>query len=357
MISLMMEATKSLSNPIAGKALRSGVAATTDFSLSEITKLTNVQPLTIISSDCLNLEYLPDINNSVLSIFAAYYLQAVSLLGSLQNVEVIRTLDRLNPDRDLSGVLFGMESIQDTYKYSLLPPTVSLEADGADTKTLMEMTNLSVGKLLNVDIGYNGTDKEGRSTNSKVTIPINIRLMVSSLSVNSIVKLLTSKADEITLTERFHKWRSGRINYIKDLILCEDLIREYKQSMMSNDSATINEIVRRANNAKKYGVVTSNFSLATASNIFIISEVVAKQLESSLGGKLSNLSIRNKAFEKTYAMLLVVVDREWERVTIYTKGNDAHTDLSIKEIKSVNKGKGIDIADVMKSLQSGSSFL
>ena len=31
-------------------------------SLAEVTKLTRVEPLTIVSKDCVNLEYMPDIN-------------------------------------------------------------------------------------------------------------------------------------------------------------------------------------------------------------------------------------------------------------------------------------------------------
>ncbi len=52
-------------------------------------------------------------------------------------------------------------------------------------------------------------------------------------------------------------------------------------------------------------------------------------------------------------MIIAVVDREWERVTFYTRGMAAATDLSFKEIKSANKGKGPDILDLMKSFNQG----
>jgi hypothetical protein len=54
-------------------------------------------------------------------------------------------------------------------------------------------------------------------------------------------------------------------------------------------------------------------------------------------------------------MIIAVVDREWERVTFYTRGISSHTELSIDEIKAANKGKGPDISDIMKSYNMSAS--
>ena len=52
-------------------------------------------------------------------------------------------------------------------------------------------------------------------------------------------------------------------------------------------------------------------------------------------------------------MLIAVVDKEWGRVTFYTRGITAGTDVSFKEIKAANKSKGIDPMDVMKNMLAG----
>ena len=145
----------------------------TNNSLVDATKLTRVEPLTIISKDCLNLEYMPDINQALLSIFAAYYLQAVSVLTKINDVEVVRILDKLNPNRDETGFLFEEKPatksyynlVTESYKYTL--PTkrkIAMEAggdrmelsrSGDDHKnfdSINELTSLSVGKMLNVEI-------------------------------------------------------------------------------------------------------------------------------------------------------------------------------------------------------------
>ena len=329
-------------------------------SLSEATKLTRVEPLTIISKDLLNLEYIQDVNQSLLSMFSGYYLQAVSLLTKINDVQVVKILDSLNPDRDETGWLMedkvlSKESFRtlvlENYKYDLPKTTnVALEFDKSNSEQLMTISNLSVGKLLDVNIGY--TDQKG--DNKSVKLPVSVRLMVSVLPNATIGHLLASKTEDTSLTERFHAWRSGRISFIRDLIFCQDLIDEHKRVMIGDESSTMLEIIRRVNNAKKFGILTKNPSLVSASNLFVISEQVAKEIELKLGGKLSNNRIRQKAFENTYAMIIAVVDREYERVTFYTRGINASTDLSVKEIKQMTKNKnGMDIGDILKSMSMG----
>lgn len=339
-------------------------------SLVDATKLARVEPLTIVSKDCISLEYLPDVLQSLLSIFSGYYLQAVALSAKIDNVKVYKVLDRLNPDRDASGYLasFSMESFKgaqtqmaSAYKFRL-PRSLNhaLEDSAADRearlpvpdmgtsdsniKGLTEVTNLAVGKILNVDICFN---------DQKKTIPISVRLASSVIPNSSILHILALKTEDNTLSERWHAYRAGRIAFWKDLVLCQDLIDTHKEALMQDNVGAYSEIVRRANNAKKYGIIDQNPSLVSASNLFVISEAVAKELEAKLGGKLSNPRVRNMAFENTYAMIICVVDREYERVTFYHRGIAAATDVSIKDIRMSNKNKGPDIMDILKSYQMG----
>lgn len=167
--------------------------------------------------------------------------------------------------------------------------------------------------------------------------------------------MLTIKKEDNTLNERYHAWRAGRIGLIKDLILCQDLIDTHRKALMNDDAGVYSQIINRANNAKKFGLLTQNPSLVSASSIFVFSEVIAANIERTLGGKLSNPRIRQKAFENTYAMLLVVIDREWERVIIYHRGIATATEVSIKDIKSMTNSKGPDVTDILRSYIAGNS--
>jgi hypothetical protein len=350
-----------------------------DTSLAEVTKLMRVEPLFVISRDCMSLEYMPDIAQSMLSQFCGYYLQAVHMLTRVDHVQVVRTLDRLNPDRDETGFLLSekvsreelaMEQFcTDNYKLSLPTPRtrMALETTAGDMnvensdarnmneKTLLEAANLSVGKLLKVNVTYTGDTlsevKQPKDTTT--TLDINVRLMASFIPSDTLRRLMTVKKEDTSITERWHSFRSGRISFINDLIFCQDLIDEYKKATINDSTGTMAEILRRASNAKKFGILTKNPSLVASSNLFCISEEIARQIESDMGGKLSNPNIRKKVFEGTYAMIIAVVDREYKRVTFYTRGISSSTDVSVQEMKTVNKGQGADIMDILKSYNLG----
>lgn len=374
-------------------------------SLIDVTRVARVEPLTVISRDLIHLEYINEVLQSALSIFSGYYLQAISLSTQINNVKVVRILDRLNPDRHFNDLMITAESFYkepaitlnmlghykenlnisaESYKYRL-PTSKNTRAveneikrlnnksrastefisipeevnDGdVDTtpngitvrdKTVIqanEVVNLSVGKLLNVEI------KVGEDC---VTIPVTTRLATATLPNSSILHLLSLKKEDNTLTERFHAWRAGRIELIRDLIFCQDLIDTHKRALMDDESGVYSEIIKRVNNSKKYGILSNNPSLVSASNIFVLSEEVAKELEHVMGGKLANPRVRNLVFENTYAMLIIVIDREYERVTFYTRDVSASTDVSIKEIKASNKNKGPEIGDILKSILAGNA--
>lgn len=336
----------------------------TDQSLTSITKLTRAEPLTIISHDCANLEYLPDLLNNVASIYSGYFLQAVSMLTTINDIEVVRILDRLNPDRDSTGFLLGgryaKENIQnlisENYKYSL--PTKSVMAveaqdnagyDSTNVKTIYETANLAVGKLINVSISVPTDDGKSKTVN----VPVSVRLSPAMLNEESLSHIFTHRKMDVGMVERYHAWRAGRISFIRDMIFCQDLINEYRRAAIKDKTGTLNEIVRRVNNSRTYGLLTKNPSLATASNIYILSKDTAAAIEAKVGYRFKDPKGREKILENTYAMIVAVVDPEWEQVTFYFNGIAYPSTLSVRAMKSAGKNKGPDVGDIMRSLLEG----
>lgn len=347
-------------------------------SIADVSKLTKVEPLTIISHDLIFNDNMPDINNTILSLFSAYYLQAVSLVGAIDNVNVVRTLDKLNPDRDNERLLYpSVENYNgtikeffnktdeifniDNYKYKL--PNINngksialLSENGVDGNVkdnisiLNQASSLSVGKLLSLSFKSETDDGKGRTD----TLPVSVRLACNIMNNKSITALLSGDGVDKDIIERFHSWRSGRISFIKDLLFCQDLIDAHKKNLIRDKSGVKEEILKRVRNSKRYGILTKNPSLSSASNIFIISDKVAKEVEYNVRGKLSKYSSRVKVFDENYMMILAVVNTEWERVTFYTRGVKAETDYSFKEIKNISKKQDTSIVDLLKSIQLGS---
>jgi uncharacterized protein YxeA len=363
-------------------------------SLVDATRSTRVEPITLVSQNCLTLEYLPDINQGLLDLFIGYYLQAVSLLTTIDDVTVARLLDKLNPDRDLTDVMLfesisnKFSMVEENYKYklpmakqdkelfknslrlaqerSVLDATIVTPEEGEDydykgsyvpdkyiSKQLSETADLSVGKLINVTLS--NYDENGKE--SKVTIPVSFRLASMAVHFNVIKEIFTYHKDDTTFIERFHSWRSGRISFIRDLILCQDLINEKKKLMMSDKENVFLNIVNRVNKNKQYGLISDNPSLATASNLYVITSEEADYVGGELGGKFGSKLVMRKIFDNSYAMIIVVIDREWEMVSYYSRGIDHPTTVSVKDIKkrAGSKGGQAELLNILKSYNLGST--
>lgn len=352
-------------NTISGlfKIFKRGNAASQQNSLVELTSAARVEPLCVISQDCVNVEYMPDVMQTLQSLFTGYYLQAISLTTNLERVQVIKVLDKLNPNRS-GDMTFSMETFkpnwqmsQESYKYRLPTSTnvlaMEAEIDRVDIrlekdslKTTRELSNLAVGKLINVTI---------RDGDQELIVPINIRLAVTSIPDKSLDYLFSLPSQDQSLTERYHLWRSGRINFFSDLVMCQDLIDAHKKALMNDKNGVYSQIITNANNHKTKGFFSNNPSLASASNLFVISETTAANIEQKLGGKLANARIRDQLFSTGYGMIIAVVNREWDNVTFYHRGIALGTTVSKADLKSINKGNGPDIGDILKSLTAGNN--
>jgi hypothetical protein len=218
---------------------------------------------------------------------SVFIMAFTAFTGAVSHFMIVgRVLDKLNPNRkvDTSGFLntivnagIGKESLtyaSESLKYKL--PTVALEAKDdnkggalAKVDNIADLTNLSIGKIINVTIKNNGQE---------AVIPISFRLMVNTLPPASCVQLLSQGSVDLSFSERWFKWRAGRISFIKDLVFCQDLIREQKRTLMTDKDGVYSEIAKRAKNSKLASFFSKNPSLAEASNIVVISEETAMQL-------------------------------------------------------------------------------
>lgn len=349
-------------------------------SLVGYTSSARVEPLLLIDSDLLFHEALPDIQQSLLAQFSGYYLQAAALSMNVGEVSVVKQLEKLNPSRDgkatiaghvlglenFSGgkdvdvIALGMESYQD-FSNRLPAPgdprnhldrtTISMESGGVEAAKdinaeLRQLSNLSVGKLLNVKV----SDGE-----NSVVIPVAVRLMANSITPKSLIHILSAGSKDVSFSERVHQWRSGEIEFFRDLIACTDLIESHKQHLKDDKDGIYSSILSRRSQNAIASMVSGNWSVATASNLLIMSDQTRIEAEVELGLRLSDAKSRQKVFEKTYLMIMVVVDTDRDRVTFYHRGIPDALSISLRDLKAANKGSGPDISDILSAYRLGQS--
>lgn len=338
-------------------------------SLIEYTKPTRVEPIVLIDNKLSSLSFMPDVMQSLNSIFAAYYLQAVSLMVNVGKVDVVGLLDSVNPDRDpyagswKGGILSAFEDIN-SYKHALPIPgektgletfgdigklTQSNEDNTTHNKDVLDAvrmpSTLAVGKILEVEVSSDG---------NRASFPVNVRLIPVGAKSEDIVRTFSVGLEDTTFMGRIHGWRSGRLELVKDLILCQDLVDNHRKGLINDKTGIYKATTKRKNKNFLSTLLSGNPSVATASNIIVISENTAKQVEKEIGGKLSRFRTREKLFDETATMLLVVVNPDWEAITIYHRSIDRATELTSGDVKQMGK-KEVDIGDILKSYQLGNS--
>lgn len=331
-------------------------------SLVSVAKQGRVEPLVMVDADCTNLEYIGDVMQTVQSLFAGYYLQALNLLAN--NVAGATAAEVLAPFNPKNGLGFGIESHSDAKDHHTkwrLPTrtnrlTPSLESNDKPQQELRtsdsvlqdvsQAAALSVGKMYNVTL---------RDAGGTLVVPIAIRLLVNILPSKSMTTLFTYRdAFDMSLKERWHAYRAGQLGFIKDLILCNDLIDKYRRMAIVDKTGIGQKILNREASIVGNALAgTSSISMAT--NIAVISNDTLDSIEGELGGKFTSTKVRQALFENTNLMLLVIVDKHWERVTIYTRDIDGSTTLPAKMLKSGSKSSAADVTDIMKAYMMGAN--
>ncbi len=337
-------------------------------SLIDYTRPMRVEPIVVIESNLVFWSSMQDLMQSLQSLISGLYLQAIAISTTVGKIEVHRHLDKLNPSRsvaDSAADSAGWILASENYKIGLPFPSkrVALEnisqmiADdrmretssgfGRDTaKELKEVTNLSVGKMLMVEI----TDGLHQAT-----IPVSIRLKASTYTTQGMINMLNNEKKDNSVKERYHAWRSGEIEGIRDWVFCRDMIVAHRKKLRQDPEGLYAQMLARRRANQLSTIVSANPSVATASNMVIVSSTTIKELEKEISGRFSDFKTREKLLEDTTIMIVAVVDTGYDRVTIYSLGIPETTEISAADLKVANKGNGPDVSDILKAYQVGAS--
>ncbi len=347
-------------------------------SLIEYGKMTRVEPVTLVDKGCVMIPQLTDVLQTLNTLFAAYYLQAISLSCHIGNIDVIKLLDAVNPNRDLGAMAaagLGHIITKEDFKHYLPMFNISMEADdktkplkekaklpyGFDALTAgtsdassaegnigqaMEASNLAIGKLINVTIEAEG---------AKAVIPVQVRLDIMEIAADAMIRVFSSYKSEKSMKERWHGWRSGQLSFIRDLIFCTDLIDEHRKALMNDQERILADTFARIRNNQMAGVASGSPSVASASTLVVMTDESMKRLERQIMGRFNDFKVRERVFEETYAMIFCVIIPDRELVTFYYRSIPHGTTVSFRDLKGSSKDANVDILKVLQAFQSGNS--
>lgn len=211
-------------------------------------------------------------------------------------------------------------------------------------KYVEKVNNLAVGNVIDVTISEDGKD---------AVVPVTIRLRVASMPSDVMTQTLAVGGTDVTMRSRWRAWRAGEIGFWSDFVLQMDRVDAHRAAMMKDETGYYKTVYARAAKNSAASAMAGGPSLGTASAILVLDVKTATDLERRIGGQLSNFKTRQGIFGHTYSMLMIVVDPDWESVTIYTRGIEMPSKLSKNDIKSSGKSDSKELMDILKSYQLG----
>ena len=346
----------------------------------DYTRNLRVEPICMVENTLANNEIINDLLQTLLSIFSGYYLQAVARDATVGNVSVNKTLDKLNPNRDpFESVLnlclqsLGVESLNTHPKLPELTENKqintslalelfrkklpSLESkDSKENRTILNPTsdsikeikdasNLAIGKLLKVEIQRN---------NDTIEIPIAVRFMTALMTPGILVDLLGFGNNNLTMKDRFRGWRSGRLEFWRDVVFCRDLIDQHRKDLMNDKSGVYKSIIGKKNMNLLSTLISGQPTVATLSNIAVITDESLRALELKKNIMFDNFRNREEIFSNTALMLVAVVDTYRNRVKIYHHSIRFPTELTFNSLKKVSKEPN-NIMEILTAFQTGNA--
>lgn len=356
-------------------------------SLADLTKPARVEPLAIVDSTLTDQPYMVPLLKLATSNFAGYYLQAVNMILGVGRIDTLKVLDSLNPDRSLgfdysstarrvSTEMFASALNPSLYANGLpsleafskpVRPTLIASLENSDDPSLAqqvrddmtdrgygkdrsaqsmssgdtkihEVENLTVGKLLNVEI---------QDGDKKAKLPVLIRMIPAAVPPVSLVHMFSAGGRD-TWAHRYFMVKTGQIRFWRDFVLGQDMIDEHFKALMQDKSGVFKTITDRRRNNSQKAIQSGQVSVADASNIAIVSSETLKKATGKLFGNIESEAVRKTIFDNSYLLMLIVVDERWQRVQIWHRGLGLPTTHKFDEIERSEKSKGPDITEMFK---------
>jgi hypothetical protein len=357
-----------LSTPIeVASRLAEALRSVTADSLPEYTAPTRLSPIVLIDKRVLDVDagLIKALLQTLLSVYSAHYLQAINMELNVGDVNVTKILDKFSTDRDVlraagSSNYLSMEALSDWVgglpdflKGNTDEPAIRTFGSGEgqagtnkeNIANIMEDSNLAVGKVLEVKVF------SGEHT---ISIPVTVTVMPKVINSDDIVDITAHASADKTWSGRWHAWRSGEIRFVKDYLLCLDLIEGDRKALMADKTGTLLTIRSKRTKGILAALVSGRASPNAVSTMVVVSKQTAEQMEFALKGKLKNHHTRDEYFKSTTAMMLVVVDTTMERFSIYQRGIADVGMYTLDDIKMSTKKGGVpDIESIMKAYKLG----
>ena len=353
-------------------------------SLTQFTKNMNVMGRVYIEDSIAADPIAPSLMSSYHQIYISYIMSALNLDSYCMNGRTVRQLYEIvqteDFHRDPSSVIADYFShvikpvlthanndnvgeVSDEYYFnwlktkSIAPIKGSFESNG-----IYQLDNdaqrLVAGRLLEFELQAPVTqgDKIVNQTNFKAYMYV--QLIPYIMNSETMATFLRANY-ETNLKIRWDKLRTGEIAFWHDFVFALDLVRQQAQVLKNDRTGVVSEMMNMNRNklfrwlAGLIDIMPESHNLANA--IMIIDRNTFRQTTNEYHIDFRNTEVRQKFFNKTFTMIIGIVDLTYQTVDMYFNGIQMMGTYTFDMINKVGtKGKdNFNLKEVMQAFSQG----
>lgn len=184
-----------------------------------------------------------------------------------------------------------------------------------------------------------------------MTIPINVIGRLLSTTVESIISLLDTRGNSKSLSTRLDMARAGEISWIKDLVFCNDLAKEYKAGKLADSTnGGLDKITDRTKSSYIKKLLTGNKGFEGNYNFYIITHDDLILINKFMRGDIvTKERIKEDFLNKVNGMGVIILDDDYQKATVLIKDIYGSSILSYKVLENQSK-TGKNSNDIMSEL-------
>lgn len=327
-------------------------------SITEMAQPAMLNHRVIIEESLANNAIMPSLMSFLNQQVAGYVLTAVQLGSFVSDGRTVRdVISRVATESFVNSV--DLISFNGIPKEKLHPETLvainKLDVIGVESHSnIIELetksSRLMSSRVLEVDLTVNSG---GKDHNAKtVTVRLGIYLLPYFINTE-IMSMMLDIHNQSGFFIRWKKMAAGEIRFFRDFILCFDLIEKYGKVLKSDPKNKLGDILRD-NHYKELRLYAQRLSKLESKNTNIASTIIVvdhktiQKNASDSGSNLDDYMNRQEFFNKSLAMILVVVDDMFNNVKVYYNGMKMFATCTFDTLNRIGqKSDNYDLKDII----------
>jgi hypothetical protein len=196
----------------------------------------------------------------------------------------------------------------------------------------------------------------GSDNGSKFTLNLFLQLAQTFIP-SDVINQFVGLNFEPSIRQRWLQMSVGEISFWKDFIMSQDIRKARKKALRDDKTGALKDMIdRQENNLSQAWLKLAQVrpdKQNIANTILIFDKNTFNEVANKSGLNVRDFSSRQKFFNASFVMMLVLVDPMYNKVDMYYHGLAASSTFTFDQLKKKSKTDAADLMSIMKNYASG----